>query len=109
VCLGTWLSFAVRRVVLGFNDLALLEEDRLNPNGRILIVVGLTIIVGMFIKSGIISITLGGSPISLSGGLIAFLVGTLCGMLKEDWPLPSGEKARISSDLLRLAAGTSTR
>jgi len=78
-----------------------LEEDQLNPNGRILIGVGLTIIVGMSIETGIISIALGGSPISLSGGLIAYPVGTLCGIAKRGLAAAVGRK---SEDFVGLAA-----
>src|SRR5262249_35138483 len=49
-CVGTWLSFSLRRAVLGFADLASLEEDRLNPTGRLFFVIGLTSVIGIFIS-----------------------------------------------------------
>jgi hypothetical protein len=79
-CAGTWLSFAIRRVILGFTDLALLEDDRLKPTSRILFVVGLTIVVGMLLQTHMVGFVVGATPITLTSGLLALLIGTLCGI-----------------------------
>jgi hypothetical protein len=42
--IGTWLSFSIRRVELSFSQLAILEEDVLDPSVRIVFVIGLTLI-----------------------------------------------------------------
>jgi hypothetical protein len=44
---GTWLSFALRRPILTFLDLATLEEDRLGTSLRALYVTALSSIVGL--------------------------------------------------------------
>ncbi len=80
--LGTWLSFSLRRSVLGFADLAHLEEDRLDPSIRLLFVVGLTVIVGLLLSTEAIDISIGKlkTASSLTNGSVAFLVGCLCGI-----------------------------
>ena len=52
---GTWLSFSLRRVVLTFDDLAVLEEDRLDPGLRVLFMVGLVVVVGLLFWTGAVS------------------------------------------------------
>ncbi len=56
---GTWLSFSLRRVTLTFNDLAVLEEDRLNPSLRVLFMIGLTAVVGLLFWSGAVTFGIG--------------------------------------------------
>jgi hypothetical protein len=79
-CAGAWLSFAIRRVVLGFTDLALLEDDRLKPTSRIFFVVGLTMVVGMLLQTHMVGFVVGTTPITLTSGLLSLLIGTLCGI-----------------------------
>jgi hypothetical protein len=61
-CAGTWLSFSLRRVTLGFTDLANLEEDRLAPTMRLLFVIGLTWVIALFIAARIIDFKIGEVP-----------------------------------------------
>jgi hypothetical protein len=82
-CAGTWLSFSLRRVTLGFSDLANLEEDRLRPAGRLLFVIGLTWVIALFIAVRIIDFKIGEVPITeqlLHSGSIAVLMGVVCGI-----------------------------
>jgi hypothetical protein len=80
-CAGTWLSFAIRRVVLGFNDLALIEEDRMAPLSRIVFVVGLTLLVGLFLESGVVNAEINGIRMDLGNSdLVALLIGAMCGI-----------------------------
>jgi hypothetical protein len=80
-CVGTWLSFAIRRVVLGFNDLAALEDDRMAPTSRILFVVGLTWVVGLFLQSGVIIAVVNNVSLNLSTSpFVTLLIGILCGI-----------------------------
>lgn len=58
---GTWLSFALRRVIVTFLDLAALEEDRLDPGVRVLFITALTSIVGLLIWTGAVSLGIGNS------------------------------------------------
>jgi hypothetical protein len=80
-CGGTWLSFAIRRVILGFNDLALLEQDRLAPLSRILFVIGLTWLVGMFLESGVVNADINGVRMDIgSSEIVTLLIGAMCGI-----------------------------
>jgi hypothetical protein len=86
--IGTWLSFSIRRVTLGFDDLAVLEEDRLDPSLRVIFVVTLTMVVLLLFWTGAMNIEIGdlktgdlSNPQSkLPIGAIALLVGIFCGI-----------------------------
>lgn len=82
--IGTWLSFSLRRVVLTFDDLALLEEDRLNPGFRMIFMVALTAIVGLLFWTGAIAVEIGGlSSEFMASGSRALLIGALCGIAER--------------------------
>ena len=53
---GTWLSFSIRRVILTFSDLAVLEEDRINPGFRILFMLALTTVIGLLFWTDMVTI-----------------------------------------------------
>ena len=80
--LGTWLSFSIRRVTLGFWDLATLEADLLDPPIRLAFVGGLTTVVGLMFATGFASIRIGAFNTAsfLSSGTVATLIGCLCGI-----------------------------
>jgi hypothetical protein len=81
--IGTWLSFSLRRVTLGFADLVLLEEDRLNPGWRVLFVFGLTFVVGLLLTTGLVSLGggAGSAVLDIAGSWrAALLVGLVCGI-----------------------------
>lgn len=87
---GTWLSFSLRRPVLQFTDLALLEEDRLRPEFRILFVLVLTTVVGLFFWTGMVAVEIGAfktSAIKLVGAErlpeVPILIGMLCGIAER--------------------------
>lgn len=82
--IGTWLSFSLRRVVLKFEDLAALEDDRLSPRVRVFFVMFLTIVVGLLFWTKAITIELGSfsSDFRLNGAY-AVLVGALCGIAER--------------------------
>jgi hypothetical protein len=82
---GTWLSIALRRVIVTFLDLAALEEDRLDPTIRVLFVTALTCIVGLLIWTGAVSLGIGQFtttqfPVS---GPTALLIGLLLGIAER--------------------------
>jgi hypothetical protein len=77
---GTWLSFSLRRPILKFDDLAVLEEDRLNPTARILFVVGLTLVVGLLLYTRLVAIKIGDIDVDLR---MALLLGLLCGIAER--------------------------
>jgi hypothetical protein len=104
-CGGTWLSFSLRRVVLGFSDLANLEEDQLNPTGRLLFVVGLTWVIGLFLVSGIINISFGSQQQNVQSVIFAALLGAVCGISERAL---ASVVSRRSDDLVGRVAGEKT-
>jgi hypothetical protein len=78
--IGTWLSFSLRRPILHFDDLAVLEEDRLNPTARILFVVGLTLVVGLLLYTKLVAVKIGDIDVDLR---MALLLGLLCGIAER--------------------------
>ena len=82
--IGTWLSFAVRRLDLPFEELALQEEELLAPQYRILFVVALTLTVCLLFWTSAINIEIGslktGPGFFAASGSIAILIGVFCGL-----------------------------
>jgi hypothetical protein len=89
--IGTWLSFSIRRVTLGFDDLGVLEEDRLDPSLRVVFVVILTVVVCLLFWTGTMNLEIGNlktgdlsNPKSaLPLDAIALLVGIFCGIAER--------------------------
>lgn len=85
--LGTWLSFSIRRVQLSFDDLAILEEDMLDPSVRVVFVVGLTLAACLLFWTGAINIEIGNLKTQRESfavtGSIALLVGLFCGIAER--------------------------
>lgn len=82
---GAWLSFALRRVIVTFLDLAALEEDRLDPSVRVLFVTALTSIVGLLIWAGAVSLGMGQFTTTefYKNGATALLIGLLLGVAER--------------------------
>jgi hypothetical protein len=82
---GAWLSFALRRVIVTFLDLAALEEDRLDPTLRVLFITALTSIVGLLIWTGAVSVGIGEFKTTafVNSGATALLVGLLLGIAER--------------------------
>lgn len=82
---GTWMSFTLRKVELGFEELILLEPDRLNPSARIVFVVILTMVVGGILQLGWLTIGFAdGKDLTPAAGLgPALLLGILCGIAER--------------------------
>lgn len=81
---GVWLSFALRRVVLSFLDLATLEEDRLDPQIRVFFVVLVAGVAGLLLWTGAVSVGLGNfQPDVQNHGLWAVLLGLLLGIAER--------------------------
>ena len=91
---GTWLSFSIRRPILSFADLDILEEDRLNPSLRILFMIGLTTVVGLILWTGMVVIEVGRfrSDFALTGSH-AVLIGALCGIAERSLSGAVGQRA----------------
>jgi hypothetical protein len=82
---GTWLSFSIRRVTLAFEELAVLEEDLLDPILRVLFVMGLTSLVGLLFWTGAVNLEVGDmKTISFKiSGSISLLAGAFCGIAER--------------------------
>jgi len=89
--IGTWLSFSIRHVVLSFEDLAMLEDDLLEPSMRVIFVVILTLVVCLLFWTGAVNLEIGNlktadlsNPDSkLPIKAIALLVGIFCGIAER--------------------------
>ncbi|MBO9657423.1 MAG: hypothetical protein J7527_01225 [Chitinophagaceae bacterium] len=80
--LGVWLSFAITKVTLEFEDLAILEKDRIEPFLRLLLTGSLAIVFGLMFMKRAIVIELGDVSSDNVGKdhLVAFLIGVLLGL-----------------------------
>lgn len=94
---GTWASFASRRVTLGFHDLVALEEDRIEPALRLLFAGSLTMILGLVFSTGMADIELGSFAASQlkESGAVALLTGAFAGISEK--VLPSAILSRAST------------
>jgi hypothetical protein len=84
--IGTWLSFSLRRQELAFEDLAVLEPDRLNPSVRVVYMVGLASLVGLLLFTGAVIAGLGsvtGFEALHQHGSWALLLGMLAGIAER--------------------------
>lgn len=82
---GVWLSFGARKIVLNFDELHILEKDRLNPVVRLIFAGLLTIVIGLLLSTGAIVMELGSLSTKSFGSNIevSILVGLLCGLSEQ--------------------------
>ena len=83
---GTWLSFSLRRQELAFEDLAVLEPDRLNPMMRVLYMIGLSSLVGLLLFSGAVIAGVGsvtGLEALHQHGSWTLMIGMLAGIAER--------------------------
>lgn len=108
--IGTWLSFSLRKQELAFEDLAVLEPDRLEPWVRVLYMVGLSTLVGLLLFSGAVVFGVGrvDGLIALHGhGSWALLVGMLAGVAER--ALGSAVSGRAAEFAGALGGGPKTK
>lgn len=79
---GVWLSFAITRTLIGFDDLAIIEKDRLEPTLRLIFTGVLSIIFGFLFMQNAFEIRLGNlsSHDIIKDPITAFLIGTILGL-----------------------------
>jgi hypothetical protein len=79
---GVWLSFAITRTIIGFEDLTIIEKDRLEPTVRLVFTGILSIVFGLLFIKNAISIQLGSftSDNILKDPVTAFLIGVVLGL-----------------------------
>jgi hypothetical protein len=94
--MGTWASFAARKVTLVFSDLAELEQDALAPRMRLVFTGVLTFILSLVFLTGLVQIEIGGFSTKrlVSDGLVAILIGAFFGLLEQALPAAVMDRAR---------------
>jgi hypothetical protein len=92
---GAWASFASRKVVLSFDDLATLEDDKLEPPLRLIFTSVLTTILVLVFCTGFANFIIGGFNAShvLKSGSVALLIGALAGLAEKALPAAMMQRA----------------
>ena len=99
--IGVWLSFGIRKPKLRFEDLHVLEADRLSPYVRLIFAGLLTVVLGLLISTEAIVVSIG----SLStqdletSSKIALLIGVLCGVSEQTLSEKIGKTATSLVDI----------
>ena len=92
--IGSWLSFSIRKVVLSFSELSVLENDQLDPPIRLIFVAGLTLVVGLIFSTQFAEITVGNFHTTFLGsGTYAILIGLFCGIGEQTLATTVGAEA----------------
>lgn len=98
--LGVWLSFAITRTYLTFDDLGVLEKDGLEPILRLLFTGALAIIFGLLFIKKALGLNLGGvtSDKMTTDPIIAFLLGVILGINEK---IIGGVLSKKTADLIK--------
>jgi len=96
---GVWLSFGSRKIELKFEELNVLEKDRLDPSIRLVFAGLLTIVIGLLISTKAVVFELGGLSTEqfLANIQIPLLIGIFCGLSEQ---VLSTKVAQHASDFL---------
>lgn len=96
---GVWLSFGARKKIIRFEDLQVLEEDRLEPTIRLIFAGLLTIIFGLLFSTKAVSVHVGAinSNDFTSNSQIALLMGLILGF--SETALPSALSSHAANFL----------
>ncbi len=83
--LGVWLSFGARKTILKFEDLNILEEDRLEPTMRLLFAGAITMVFSLLFYTKAISVEIGNVSLTTIGEdpVIAIIFGTMFGLSEQ--------------------------
>lgn len=98
---GTWISFGVRKVDLSFEELSVIENDKVNPFIR-LIFIGLSaMILVLFIDVGVVSFSFGGfNTDNISHSIKdALFLGVISGLIESKLAMSIFKKANNIMDL----------
>lgn len=97
---GVWLSFGARKKILRFDDLHILEEDRMEPYIRLVFGGLFTIFIGLLFSTGIAVVSFGAvkSTQFSNDPQIALLLGMACGFSEQVLP---AKLASNASEMLR--------
>jgi hypothetical protein len=85
---GCWLSFGARKPTISFEDLQVLEQDRVEPLLRLIFAGLLAETVALLIVTGAVDVKVGVLSASLltNSYKVAVLVGVLCGLAEQALP-----------------------
>lgn len=94
---GVWLSFGVRKIAFKFEELHVLEEDRLEPRIRLIFAGLLSLVFGLLFSTSAVVITVGEVNTSefTENLQIALLLGLVLGFSEN--ALPSALSKHVSS------------
>lgn len=99
---GTWISFGVRKISIRFEDLHMIEEDRMNPFIRLMFIGLTSVLLLLFLKSGIVTITVGTfNSVSIDTNIeFQLLLGSIAGLAEYKLTIDLFNKA---SSILKLS------
>lgn len=93
--IGTWISFGARKVELEFEELNIIEKDRVNPYLRLIFVGISSMIFLLFFNSEVFELTIGSfSTVDLKSSIeLQILVGIISGLLEYKLAIGLFDKA----------------
>ncbi len=94
--LGVWLSYGMRTVRFTLADLTTPDADLLLPELRMLFAGTLTMILGLLFASGLVEMKIGGRALTdiATHPMLAFIVGTFCGISELSLPSSISKRAQ---------------
>lgn len=98
---GVWLSFGTRKIELKFEELNILEKDRLNPSIRLIFAGLLTMVIGLLVSTKAVDFVIGefSAQSFVTNIEVALLLGLVCGLSEKALSTTVAQKA---SDLFVL-------
>lgn len=92
---GVWLSYGIRKTRITLSDMLVGDEDRMQPQIRLLFAASLASAIGLTFALGIVDVELGPMALSdiTSSPALAFLVGLLLGVSELALPASVGNRA----------------
>ena len=90
-----WLSYGIRTTRFALSDLMATDSDKLQPSMRLVFAGTLTMILGLLCAMGVVELKIGGYALTriASSPMLAFLVGTFCGISELTLPTSISERA----------------
>ena len=100
---GVWLSYGIRKAKIGIADLISHEEDRVQPQMRLLFAGLLTFAIGLMVASGVIDIEIGKISLShiIDTPMFAYLAGMCFGIAELALPASIGKKAHAMTAAIK--------
>lgn len=85
---GTWLSFASRKLDIGFFDLSRISEDQLEPSIRLLFTGAFSVLFSLTLWAGLLSVQVGAFQADawIASPLTATVLGALSGIAEKALP-----------------------